>query len=60
MFLVNFLSQHRKFAGPSLLPVYRVCMKIMVIDCFWSPCTQFYRYHFLLNTTRERSSKRFS
>jgi len=45
MFLINFLTQHRKFAGRFLLPVYRVCMKIMVIDCFWSPCTLFAQHH---------------
>jgi len=39
MFLINFLTQHCKFAEPLLLSVYRVCMKIIVIDCFWSPCT---------------------
>jgi len=32
MFLIIFLSQPCKFAGPFLLPVYRVCIKIMVIN----------------------------
>jgi len=32
-------------------------MKSMLIGCFWSPCTQFLRYFFLLKTTGKRSSK---
>jgi len=31
MFLINSLIQHRKFAGPFLLPVYRMCKKIMLV-----------------------------
>jgi len=30
-FLINSLTQHRKFSGPFLLEIYRVCMKSMVI-----------------------------
>jgi len=58
MFLIHSLTQVRKLAGLFLLPIYRVCMKSMVSDCFWSPCTQFFRYTFLLYTTGRRSSRR--
>jgi len=41
MFLINSLTQHRKFAGLFLLAVYRVCMKSMMIDCFGHPARNF-------------------
>jgi len=43
MFLINYLTQHRKFAELFLLPVYRVCIQNLVIDCFWLR-TQFLRF----------------
>jgi len=58
MFLINVLTQHCKFTEPFWLPVYRVCMKRMVVQVFWSPCTQFSSQIFLLNTTGKRSSRR--
>jgi len=58
MFLIDSLTQHRKFAVPFLLPVCRVCMKIMVIACFRSSCTQYFRLNLLLNNTGKRSSRR--
>jgi len=41
MFLINSLIQNRKFAGPFLLSVYRVCKKSMVLHYFCHPVHNF-------------------
>jgi len=42
MFLINSLTQHRKFAGPFLLPVYRVCKESVVVHYFCHPVRNFW------------------
>jgi len=41
MFLINSLTQHRKFAGSFLFPVYRVCKISMVVHYFCHPVRNF-------------------